>query len=193
MAVQGVVIEAHLRVERQQVTAAGDDKRVDLDKAGIKLAKGAVYAAKETGKLLRRVLRQTENTGNAAHVVRLQAGGRVDAERQDLLGLRFRDLFDVHAAFTGGDHSHPAVAAIDQKREIQLVADIAPFLDIEALDLATLGPGLVGDQCLAEKLASDVADLVDRLHHLDAAGLAAAASVDLCLDHIDRTAKFGGG
>ena len=25
-------------------------------------------------------LRQTENTGNAAHVVRLQAGGRVDAE-----------------------------------------------------------------------------------------------------------------
>ena len=189
MPVEGVAIKAHLGVKREKVAAAGDHQRVDLDKAGIKLGKGAVQAGQERWQLFCRVPGQTHHRGEAAHMVRLQPGGRIDAKRQNLLGMRFRNLLDIHAAFAGGDEGHPAVAAIDQKREIELIADLAAFLDIEALHLTALRSGLVGDKCLAEKFGGDLLHLIDRFHHLDAAGLATATGVNLRLHHIDRPAK----
>jgi len=46
---------------------------------------------------------------------------------------------------------HASAVAIDQKSEIKLTRDVAPLLDINSLDLAAGGPGLVRDQVLAEQ------------------------------------------
>ena len=50
--------------------------------------------------------------------------------------------------------------------------------------------GLVGDQSRAEHPRGFLLHVVDGFHHLDAAGLAASAGVDLRFHHPDRTAQF---
>ena len=48
------------------------------------------------------------------------------------------------------------------------------------------------DQSLAQKLARHLADLFDRFDDLDAARLAASASMNLRLDHMHQTTMIGG-
>ena len=81
------------------------------------------------------------------------------------------------------------VVAVDQRRKIELALDRGAFLDIEAADLLAVRAGLVGDQRRAKQRVASLRHVVDRLDHLDAAGLAAAAGVDLRLDHHDRRAS----
>jgi hypothetical protein len=61
---------------------------------------------------------------------------------------------------------------------------------VEAVDLLAVRAGLMGDQHGAEQALRLRPHLVDRLDHLDAAGLAAAAGVDLRLDDPDRSAEL---
>ena len=63
--------------------------------------------------------------------------------------------------------------------------DRRAFLDVESVDLLAMRAGLMGDEDRAEQ-ALRLAHVLDRLHHLDAAGLAAPPSMDLRLDHDDR-------
>ena len=94
----------------------------------------------------------------------------------------------------------PVSRSIDSA-EIQLAGDVAAGLDIDPLDVAALGAGLVRHQLLAEHRARRRRDLVLRARELDAAGLAAAAGMDLRLDHPDlappsrvrRLDRLGGG
>ena len=85
------------------------------------------------------------------------------------------------------------VAAIDQRREIIFAVDRRAFLDIEAMHFLAVRPGLVRDQRRAEQALGLALHVVDRFHHLDAAGLAAAAGMDLRLHHPDRAAELVGG
>ena len=80
--------------------------------------------------------------------------------------------------------------AVDQRREIELAVDRGAFLDIEAVDLLAVRAGLMGDQHRAEQALGLLAHVLDRLHHLDAAGLAAPAGMDLRLDDDDRRAEI---
>ena len=52
------------------------------------------------------------------------------------------------------------------------------------------GPGLVRDELHAEDLVRVITDLVDRLRHLHATALAAAACMNLRLDDPDRAAQL---
>ena len=122
--------------------------------------------------------------------MRPDAGRRVDGEGRDLLGCRVGDLLDVHAALGGGDHGDAAGFAVDQQREVELTRDGRALLDIETPDLAALGSGLVGDQGHAQHLGRFFAQGVDRLDHLDPAALAAAAGMDLSLEHPNRPAQL---
>jgi hypothetical protein len=102
------------------------------------------------------------------------------------------DLFDVHAAFVGGDDGDAARLAVDQERQVDLAGDVEPLLDVEAAHLLPLGAGLLGDQLHAQDLAGQVDGLPGAaLGDLDAAALAAAAGVDLRLDHDHGNPRLG--
>ena len=118
------------------------------------------------------------------------ADGRIDLEGLDLLRRLVRHLFDVHAAFGGGDEGDAAGAAVDQRGEIKLAVDGRAVLDIEALHDAAMRAGLVRDQRHAEHALGFFLDILDGFDDLDAAAFAAAAGMDLRLHHPDRPAKL---
>src|SRR5690606_38678222 len=189
---QRVVVEVHLGVERDHVAGAGNDQRVDLDDRGVKAGEGLVHRQHELGRRLDLLALQAEAEGDPAGVMRLHAGGRVDGNLEDLLGVLGGNLLDLHAALGGGHHGDARGGAVDQEAQVELALDVAAFLDIEALDQLALGAGLVGHQGHAQHLAGLVLHVVQRLDDLDAAALAAAAGMNLGLYNPDGAAELAG-
>ena len=68
MAVEGVVVEAHLGVERHHPARAGHDERVDLDDARVELDERAVQARDELRPRARRAAGKAEPERHAASV-----------------------------------------------------------------------------------------------------------------------------
>ena len=79
--------------------------------------------------------------------------------------------------------------AVEDEAEVQLAVDGEAFLDQQARHLLAVGTGLIGDERLAEQLARDRLGLFGRLGELDAAGLAAAAGMNLRLDDRNGSAE----
>ena len=103
--------------------------------------------------------------------------------------MLFGDLLDLDAALFA-DHQDDALrGAIEDQAEIQLAIDGEAFLDQQARDLLAGRAGLIRDQRLAEQLARNRLGFGARLGELDAAGLAAAAGMNLRLDDGDRAAE----
>ena len=75
------------------------------------------------------------------------------------------------------------VRAIDEHRQIQLLGDVGRFADQHAVHRQRAAAGLIRLHLRAEHLRRGGFRFVRRLHQLHAAGLAAAAGVDLRLDH----------
>ena len=103
-----------------------------------------------------------------------------------------RHFFDVHAAFGGNDKCDAAGLAVDQRRQIQFALNGRAIFNIKTLDQAARRAGLVGDQGHAQDILGFLLHVGDRLDHLDAAALAAAAGMNLGLHHPDRTAQLFG-
>ena len=99
MTIQRVVIKAHLRIQRQQITGTGDHQRIDLNQAGIKRGESAIEAAKEFRQLLCRCAADAHDICQTTAMMRLQTGRRIDIDRENLLRLRGRNLFNIHTAF----------------------------------------------------------------------------------------------
>ena len=118
---------------------------------------------------------------------------RVDREGQYLLGIAARDLLDVHAALGRHHEGNARAFPVDQRGEIELLLDGRAFLDVEPVDLLAVRAGLVGHERRAEQALGFLLHVVDRLHHLDAAGLAAAAGMDLRLHHQHRQREVARG
>ena len=105
MAVQRVVVEVHLGVERDHVAVAGYDQRVHLDHRCIQVHERVVHGNEKLGRALDLVAFQTQAESDLAGVERHDAGRRIDGDRRDFLGCLFRDGLDVHAALgRGNDH-----------------------------------------------------------------------------------------
>ena len=96
-------------------------------------------------------------------------------------GSRGRDLLDVDAALGARDHDDPLRVAVDDEREVELALDARGPLDQHAADALALGARLRRDERGAEHLVGDLGDLGGGVADLHAAGLAAAAGVDLRL------------
>ncbi len=200
MAEHGVVVERHLGVEDTELIVGGDDERVHLQHRHVLGDEGLIELAEQLGGLLGEVALQPERVGQRATMVRPDAGGGIDGEGVDLLGSRVRDLLDVHAALGGGHDRDPARLAVDQQGQVEFLGDGGAFLDVEAVHLLALGPGLVRDQNAAEHLGGVGLHVLDRLDDPDAAlgvgaealeaPLAAAAGVDLRLHDEDRSSEL---
>ncbi len=182
VAIQRVVVEVHLRVEREQVAGLGDDERVDLENRRVGRDEGVVERQHHLDALLERIAAQAEREAELLRLERLQADAWIDEDLVDLLGMLFGDLLDLDAALFA-DHEDDALrGAIEDEPEIQLAIDGETFFDEEPKDLLAAGAGLIRDERLAEQLARDRLGFGARLGKLDAAGLAAAAGVNLRLD-----------
>jgi hypothetical protein len=78
MPVQGVVVEAHLGIERQEITALGEDQRIDLDHRGIGLDERLVDGVEELDQLAGRCPAQPHTERELAALKGGDAGSGVD-------------------------------------------------------------------------------------------------------------------
>src|SRR5690606_7154640 len=192
VAEHGGVVEVDLGVQHHDAVVGGDDQRVDLDQRRILVHEHVVQALHHPGEVLELVLGDAEAEGQLAYLVVLQAGRRVDGDAEDLLRGLLGDFLDVHAAF-GGRHEGDALGgAVHDDRKIQLARDVGTGFNQQLPHRQALGARLVGDELHADHVAGGLADLVQRAAQLDAAGLAAAAGVDLGLHHPQVAAEFLG-
>ena len=189
MPVERIVVEVHLRVERQQLAVFGHDQRVDLDQRGVGRAERIPEGVHELRGLRDRVPFQTERERQLPRLKRAQAGSRVDELLEDLFGRLVGDFLDLHAAF-GADHDHRTFGrAVDNHPEIQLALDLEPLLDEHALHFLACRPRLVGHELHADHVCGGRLCLIGVLDDLDAAAFATTAGMDLCLDDNDAATQ----
>jgi hypothetical protein len=171
-----VVVDHHLRVDGDDLALRRDDERVDLGERAPVLDERLVELLHDLARRARllRVLVQEE-----AELLRLEGEktvARVDAEVLDLLGRRRGDFLDVDAA-GGADHEDGLLGrAVDDDPDVRLGADVGGLGDEHLLDGQAL-------DVHAEDRLRLLARRLGRRAVLHAAGLAAAADVDLRLHH----------
>ena len=147
VAEQRVVVERHLGVERQQVAGPGHDQRVDLDQRRVEFGKGAVERRRRTRPARRpaRLPRPSPKASRRAWNGDSPAAGSIAS----------RTIFSGARAASSSISMPPSAAAISVIRpvprsidsaEIELAGDVAAGLDIDPLDVAPLGAGLVRHQ-----------------------------------------------
>src|SRR5688572_20076265 len=192
VAVERVVVEVHLGIERDHVAGTGHHQRVDLDDRAIELDERLVHRRHELHAGRDLIALEAEAERDLARVERLDAGGRIDRHLDDLFRMLGGDLLDLYAAFGRGHDGDARGGAVDQHAEIELAPDVATALHVDALHQLALGAGLVGDEGHADHALGVVAHLVQRLRDLDAAALAPAAGVDLRLYDPDVAAQLLG-
>src|SRR5690606_3388560 len=189
MTIESIVIEVHLGVETDEIPGAGDHEWVDLEQTHVLVEERPIQPLDELHALLDLCVLKLQRIGDVAPDVRAETRSRVDGDGEDLLRRLTCDFLDVHPSFGRRDEGHARGGAIDKTGKVELARDVAAFLDIQTADDPALGACLMRHQVHAEHAFGLGTDVVDRLHDLDAAALAAAAGMDLGLDHPDRSAK----
>jgi hypothetical protein len=185
-----VLVEVHLRVEADDVVVARDDQRVHLEHRAVFLEEELVELAAQRDELAHRRALELEAECELTRVVAREADGRIDHDLEDLLRVRLGDLFDVDAAGGRRDGRDAARLAIDEHREVELARalEVQALLDVEAVDLLALGARLLRHERRAEEGLGPLLRQGRALRDLHAAGLAAAARVDLRLHDDDLVA-----
>ena len=180
----GVGVEGDLAVQREDLVVGRAHQRVDLDQGG-------VLADEDLPQLLDGHRGGVEHLGGQVALLGDRTRERqvdtldgVDGHLGQPLGLGGGDLFDLHAALDRAHGQVGAVGAVEQEGDVVLLGDVAGLgdqqllhdvaLDVQAEDVLRVGERVVGGGGV-----------------LHAAGLAAAADLDLRLDH-DRLADFLG-
>ena len=189
MAVQRVVVEVHLRVEREQIARRGDDQRVDFEQRRVGRQVGVVERRHHLDELVHLRAVEADAEPELARFERHDADARLDVDAHDLLRRLLGDLFDVHAAGGAGHDHRLAGRAIEHDAQIQLARHLQPLFDQHAADDAAFGAGLVRDEGHADHVSRELDGLVRALRQLDAAALAAAARMNLRLDDDHRAAE----
>ena len=141
-----------------------------------------------------------ERESNAAAVKAGNAGSRVDAEAQDLLGGFGGHGFNIHPAFGGAHKGNAGRDAVYQQRKVKLGGDAGTVFYIYTVHNLARRAGLVGNQRAPEHLLRFFRSFGYRLgdsHTASLAGfrlnkmaLAAPACVDLCFYNPDRAVQL---
>ena len=193
MAVQRVLVEIDLGVERNYAAVRGYDQRVDFRQRRIGVPESLVQRLHQFTGIGDQLIGYPDLARQGFGFVTAEPGFGID---HDLVN-QFRGFlghgFDFGAALgTGHDHD-PLRGAIDDQADIEFIGDVGALFDQQALDQLALGPGLMGHQGHAENRVGVLAHLVETFSQLDAAALAAPARVDLRLDYPFFAADFPGG
>ena len=155
--------------------SAGLHQRVDLDERRVLGDEDAPELHDRGRDLVAHVLGEAALLRDLAGLRVVDALERVDRDPGQRLGLLDGELLDLHAALAGGHREVRAVGAVQQHREVVLLGDRGGRRDHHAVHGVAL-------DVHAEDLRGDLLGLLDGRRQLDAAGLAAAAGLDLRLD-----------
>ena len=181
----GVLVERDLAVERLEDVALEPRQRVDLDQRGVLLDEDRPERQHHGHRLVDQLGRELRLGDDRPGLLLVDAGARVDRDLPDGVGVGLGDLLDLHAALDAGDAEVLPVGAVEQEGEVVLLhgrrrrRDQHP-VDGEPLDLHP------------EDVRRVLEGLVGGLGELDAAGLAAAAGLDLGLDDAEAVLLGGG-
>ncbi len=185
MAVERVVVDHHLGVDRLPGVVSGDDEWVDLSQRAIGLDECLIKLlsdARETGNHLRI---DPEGETEATRLVAMQTEHRVGDFSMDLLGRVRGDLFDVDATLAAGHDRHAARGAIDDDAEVELALNANGWSDEHLVDY-------MPTNIEPKDLLTGFTGFGSRFGDLDAARFAASAAMHLSLDD-DRAAELVGG
>ena len=194
MAIQRVVVEIDLGVEADEFAVLGHHQRIDFQQAHILGDKGVVETLDHRADLLGLIILEAQRRCDFIADEGRIAGHRLDLEGLDLFRRVMRHGFNVHAAFGGNDEGDAAGFTVHQCRQIQFAFDGRTVFNIKPLDQTAMRAGLMCHQGHAQHAPGFFLHILDGLHHLDTAALAAAAGMDLGLHHPDRAGQgLGGG
>jgi len=182
LAVERVVVQVGLGVDRQQLSRGRHHQGVQLEEAQVPLVEGPHQPRQQRRECPAGSLLQTEGEADAADLVGLQPRGRVDRDPQDRLGVPGRHLLDLHPACRGGDEGQALALPVHQQRQVELPGDGGGGLDEDPVDGLARGAGLVRHQTGAQELGGDGLQGREPRDLAYAACLAAAPGVHLRLD-----------
>ncbi len=185
-----VVIHLDLRVQRDQRLPAGDHQRIDLEQGTVGLDEEPVEVRDQRGERSGKGSGETETAGDLPALTGPDPGERIDQHPDDLLGVSGRDLLDVHSPGPAGDDHDLGGGAVRKDGEIQLLGDIQALLHQDLPDRFSLRSRLGGDQRPAQNGLCGAPHLVKGPRDPDPAALAAAACMDLGLDHHRELAEL---
>ncbi len=184
MAVQGVVIKAHLRVNRLPLAVFREDERVDLDQRRVFLDIGVIQCRRDLREPVDLGRWQPEREGNFPGLVGVKPEPGIGLPFHDLVRPIAGNFLDIHATFGAGHHQHLPVGAVKHNAKVQLPGYLRALghqhlvhrvtVDVHAQDCAGRGPRLLR-----------------RMRELDATGLSPAPCMHLGLHH-HRAAQLGG-
>ena len=186
------VVDDHLDVEGHQVTLGGHGDRINLDQAGVVFHKRLVDCDHDRPGGVRLQPGQAQVGGQFSAAGVFESGFRVDRQFENFVGGSGGGLLDVGTALGRSQKGDPAEGPVDQRRQINLLGDVAGFFHIDPAHLLAFGAGLRRHQPGAQHLGRRLGDVLGSRRHLDTTGPAAAAGVDLRLDHEGVTAEFFG-
>ena len=183
MPVERVVVQGHLRVEGEGGAGGGHHQRVDLDQRGVAGGERVPGAAHDRRRVSRRRPRQPHRVGELPGLERREPEPGMVVDPVDQLRGRRRHRLDVHPARRARHHHRPARRPVHEHPEIQFGRHVEGLLDEQPPDDPAARPGLGRHQGHPQDLARDPLRLGGVPGDLDAPALAAAAGVDLRLDH----------
>ena len=154
---------------------AGLDQRVDLHEGGVFLLEDVPELEDDGGDLAAQFLGEAGGGDDFVGLGLVDAHGRVDRDLGQGLGALDGELLDFHAALDRAHGQVVAVGPVQQDGEVVFLGDVRTLGDHHLVDGVAL-------DVHAEDVGGVLKRLVGGLGDLDAAGLAAATGLDLCLD-----------
>src|ERR1700720_602749 len=98
MAVERVVVEGDLRIERDQAAIAGNDARINFHERGVCFHKRAIERPKKRYRCVHDFRRESESEGEFASLKRQQSGCGMNYLAQNRFRIVLRDFFYFHSA-----------------------------------------------------------------------------------------------
>src|SRR5215475_4562742 len=192
VAVERVVVEIDLRVQRVKLAVFGQKEGVDFEERGVHFNERPIEREHELRGLADQLRRQAQAERQIAPLERLHPDGRIDVFLQYHFGRLGRDLLDVHAAGGRGHEDQLRHRAVEQQSQIELLFNFQTLFDEQRAHGAAFGTSLMRDQIHSDHLFGQVVNVFHRAREFDAAALAAPAGMDLRLDD-HRQPQFLGG
>ena len=188
MAIQSVVVEVHLGIQRKHPSIRRGDERIDLEQRGVGLLVSLVQRHHELHRRRNELRLQFQGERDLARLERPEPDRRIDVLLDDCCRVFGRNFFDLHPARFGRHEHRSRHRPVQHDSQVQFAGNRQRLFDQQPPDLLALRPGLVRHQLHPQHLLGDHAGFPVLLGQLHASALAAPAGMDLRLHYNSRGA-----